>query len=326
MSPMTPLHRWLAKWGLPYWFTKLSLNLGLKVLSFLIAVLLWFIVLGSRNVEVTKEVALEIQTPSDLVVVNELPDKVAFRISGPKAFLRNILNRRDNPIRVNLQNAKPGRTTYRFFTDNIQVPLGVKVLFINPAAISVQLEEMKLKEVPVRLVTVGHPLPGHIINSIELETDTVTLKGGSSELSQVSEVLTTPFDLGLLHDSGEREISLDLSQHSRLRLEGPFPRIKYSVTVTQQSLRVRNLKIKVLTQRKHKVLTKDASIFFNGPTNVIQSLMKRLQQDHIVLEIDLNSEGDGVFEVEAKAAFPKRIEPLLKELKVTLPKVKVVLY
>ena len=80
---------------------KVSQNMSLKLLSFLIACVLWFAVLGSRNVEVTKEIPVEIITSPDLMVANDVPDKVVFRMSGPKAFLRNILNRKEEPIRVN---------------------------------------------------------------------------------------------------------------------------------------------------------------------------------------------------------------------------------
>ena len=42
--------------------------------------------MGSRKVDVTKEVPLELITPPDLMPSNEIPDKIAFRLSGPKAF------------------------------------------------------------------------------------------------------------------------------------------------------------------------------------------------------------------------------------------------
>src|SRR5262245_15471930 len=113
-------------------------NLGLKLVSVIMGVVLWFVVLGSRNVEVTKEVPVELITPSDLVPSNEIPDKISFRLVGPKAFLRAVLDRKEDPIRVNLGGARPGLVTYRFFSDNIQLPIGVKVLSINPTAILIK--------------------------------------------------------------------------------------------------------------------------------------------------------------------------------------------
>src|SRR5580658_4148228 len=120
-------------------WASLTQNIGTKLISIAIAVVLWIVVLGSRNVEVTKEIPLEVITSSDVVPANDIPDKIAFRMSGPKAFLRAILDRREDPIRVNLSGAKPGLVTYRFFSDNIRVPIGVKVLSINPTSVLIKL-------------------------------------------------------------------------------------------------------------------------------------------------------------------------------------------
>src|SRR5687768_2293795 len=84
----------------------LTSNLGTKLISVAIAVVLWMIGLGSRNVEATKEIPLEVITPSELVPANDVPERIAFRLSGPKAFLRTVLDRKDEPIRVNLSGAK----------------------------------------------------------------------------------------------------------------------------------------------------------------------------------------------------------------------------
>ena len=82
---------------------------------------------------------------------NEVTDKVAFKLSGPKAFLRAILDRPEDPIQVNLSTARAGQITYRFFADNIHLPIGVRVLQVSPASMVVKLEPQRTKEVPVRL-------------------------------------------------------------------------------------------------------------------------------------------------------------------------------
>ena len=69
-------------WGI------LSSNLGTKLISVAIAIVLWVIVLGSRNVEVTKEIPLEVITPADIVPANDIPDHIAFRLSGPMIFVK----------------------------------------------------------------------------------------------------------------------------------------------------------------------------------------------------------------------------------------------
>src|SRR6185295_11736789 len=122
------------------------------------------------------EIPLEVITPADIVPSNEIPDRIAFRLSGPKAFLRAVLDRREEPIRVNLAGAKPGLVTYRFFSDNIRVPIGVKVLSINPTAILIKLESLKHRDVPVRVETRGAPPEGYRVSGVSVKPEVVRIK------------------------------------------------------------------------------------------------------------------------------------------------------
>jgi YbbR domain-containing protein len=70
-------------------------NWPLKIASFLIAVMLWAAVLGSRYVEDILEVPVEIITAPEMIVANEVPARIAFKISGPQAFLKTIKGRAD---------------------------------------------------------------------------------------------------------------------------------------------------------------------------------------------------------------------------------------
>src|SRR4051794_35816950 len=189
-----------------------SVNVGTKAISIVIAFVLWAIVLGSRNVEVTKEIPVEVITPADIVPANEIPDRIAFRLSGPKAFLRGILDRREDPIRVNLSGAKPALVTYRFFSDNIRVPIGVKVLSINPTAILLKLEYLKRKDVPVRVELRGSPPEGYRISKAEIKPEVVRIKGAESRVDAITEISTTPIDISNLKKTLDREVPLDLAR------------------------------------------------------------------------------------------------------------------
>src|SRR5262249_6086747 len=152
-------------------------------------------------------------TPSDLVVSNDLPDKVAFRLSGPKAFLRSVLDRREEPVRVNLAGAKPGLVTYRFFSDNIRVPIGVKVLHINPPAILIKLEPVKHKEVPVRAELQGIAPEGYKLGQVKVHPETVKIKGAESRVDSIAELKTTPVDVSEIRQTTEKEAAFDLARY-----------------------------------------------------------------------------------------------------------------
>jgi YbbR domain-containing protein len=207
-------------------------NFATKLVSFLIALVLWGVVLGSRNVEVTKEVALQVISSPDVVPANDLPEKVGFRLSGPKAFLRAILDRPDEPIKVNLTGTKPGMVTYRFFSDNIRVPIGVKVLSINPTAILIKLESVKTKEIPVHIEQRGSVAEGYQVTQIEVSPKTLLLKGAESKLESLPEAFIQSIELASSKNSIEKQVAFDAQKYG-VFIDGPTPKVK---VVIEQSL------------------------------------------------------------------------------------------
>jgi hypothetical protein len=63
-------------------------NLGLKALAVMIAATLWVVVFGTKTIEITKEVPFEISASDDQSVEEAVPEKITFRLSGPKAFFK----------------------------------------------------------------------------------------------------------------------------------------------------------------------------------------------------------------------------------------------
>lgn len=297
---------------------KYFANASLKVVSLIIAVVLWFVVLGSRNAEVTKEIPIEIITPTDLVVANDVPDKVAFRLSGPKAFLRNILNRKEEPIRVNLSIGKPGLVTYRFYGENLQVPIGVKVLAINPTAIIVKLEYIKRKDVPVKLLTEGEVPAGYKMTRMELITPTVRLRGAESRIDQVAEAPSVPVNLGHVHESSEREIALDLSKLPNVLLDGDLPKVRFEVVQSTANFKIRNADIKVLTNRRFSVDPKEVVLYVRCSPEEL----RQLDRSKVYAVADLRNKGAGAYEPSIAVHLPSNI----KLIKVLPAKVKVVLH
>ena len=238
------------------WFENLwrmlVANPWTKLISVMIAIVLWGVVLGSRNVEVTKEIPLEIITPPDVVPANDIPDRIAFRLSGPKAFLRSILDRREDPIRVNLSGAKPALVTYRFFSDNIRVPIGVKVLSINPTAILIKLEYLKRREVPVRVELSGTPAEGYRVVRAEVQPERVRIKGAESRVDSVTEIATTPIDISNLKKPIEKEVPIDLTRYN-VQLEGALPKAIIDVEPIAANFRIKNVDIRVISSYKVRV-------------------------------------------------------------------------
>ena len=275
-------------------------NIGTKLIS--IIIVLWFVVLGSRNVEVTKEVPLEIITSSEIVPSNDIPEKIAFRLSGPKAFLRAVLDRREDPIRVNLAGSKPGLVTYRFFSDNIRVPIGVKVLSINPTAILVKLEHVKRRDVPVKLELRGMIPEGFRVLRTEVKPQVVRIKGPESRVDSITEIATIPLDISGIRQNTDREVSLDISRYG-LQMEGALPHAVILVEPESANFRIKNVEVRVLTNHKSTLSDKTVTVFVRAA----QDDLKRLDRKHVYATVDLRGKPKGRYSETVKITLPENI-------------------
>lgn len=283
-------------------WTAVATNFGTKLVSIVIALMLWVIVLGSRSVEATKEVPLEIITSADVIPSNEIPDRIAFRLSGPKAFLRAILDRREEPIRVNLSGAKPGLVTYRFFSDNIRVPIGVKVLSINPTAILIKLEYLKRRDVPVKPILRGSPPEGYRISNTIVRPEFVRIKGAESRVDAVSEVPTVPIDVSSLQQSIERDVALDLNR-TNIQLESPIPKIQIDVDPVSANFKIKNVDVRVISTYKIKLEEKSVTVLVRADSEDL----KMLNRNQVYAVVDMTGKEKGKYLEAVKITLPPHI-------------------
>ncbi len=285
-------------------FSLFSGNTGAKVVSVIVAVVLWIVVLGSRAVEVAKEIPIAITTPNDLVVSNDVPDKVVFRLSGPKAFLRAILDRPEDPIRVNLSGAKAGLVTYRFFADNIRLPIGVRVLQVNPSSMIVKLEPQKTKDVPVRLETRGSLPEGYVLKRAEITPKTIKIRGPESRIEGITDATTTPIDLSQIRTNLEAEAQFDLTRLG-VQIRGPAPRISIEVAAVQANykIRIRSSDIRVESSHKARVDEPAIVVYVRMDPEEIQ----KLDPSQVGVSIDLKGKTKGRYTSRLNVTLPPNI-------------------
>jgi len=278
-------------------------NFGTKLVSIIIAFVLWGIVLGSRNVEVTKEIPLEVVTAPNVVPANEIPDKISFRLSGPKAFLRSILDRREDPIRVDLSGGKPALVTYRFFSDNIHLPIGVKVLSINPTAILIKLEYLKHKDIPVRVEVRGGPAEGYRVVKTEVKPEVVQISGAESRVDSISEISTVPIDISGLKKTIEKEIPIDFARYN-VHLDSQFPRVRVEIEPLAANFRIKNVDIHVLSSYKVKLVEKTVTVLVRASAQDIQNL----DRTQVFGVVDMSGKGRGRYREPVKVTLPRNID------------------
>jgi YbbR domain-containing protein len=286
---------------MPLW-SLIRYQFALKMLSGLVAITLWVVVFGSRTIEISKEVPFEAVVGEDQILVDPVPEKITFRLAGPKAFLRSINNRIDDPIRANVKDLKAGSFTHRIFSDSIKLPLGVKVLSISPNVIQLRVEEMKRKSVAVSVETVGSLPDGLRTMRLELLPTTIRIKGPKNRVQMISSLSTVPIDLSALHETTVVPIAFDFKSMG-IDPDSPLPELNIEVQGKGAVFKVKHIPLKV--RSTGKAVTDDEEV-----TLIVRSESSepvKVEAEEVSASIDVRDMPSGEYLRWIKVQLPERM-------------------
>jgi hypothetical protein len=123
-------------------------HVGLKVVSILLAVLLWVLVSGEQTVERALRVPLEFTNlPQQLELVGEPPAVVDVRLRGSSGTMSRIAAGELAAV-LDVRSARAGQRLFHLTTGDVRAPFGVEVVQVAPASVPLTFEESLAKTVP----------------------------------------------------------------------------------------------------------------------------------------------------------------------------------
>jgi len=160
-------------------------NLGVKVISFLFAILFWLFVMnegtpGTLIPEQTLTIPLVASgLPQNMVVMTQLP-LVRVRLQG----INPSANIKDMYAQVDLSGGALGERSYDI---KVITPVGM-VVDVQPANIKLRLDTVQEKTVSVEGVVSGTPAEGYQLGTTFVKPSAVNVRGPSSILSTLTKV------------------------------------------------------------------------------------------------------------------------------------------
>jgi YbbR domain-containing protein len=180
-----------------------------KLLALLLAVLLWFLVVGEERAEVGLTIPLElVNIPRNLVVVNNITQGIDIRVNGPRSLVRS-LTARSLSKSLDLSNARSGTITFPISAEGIKLPRGVTITRIHPPQVVVVLQKLGQKKVAVQARLTGKLPPGFEIVSVRTKPEELEVAGPEEVMGGVETLFTKPIDLGGLRTDLVQEIGVD---------------------------------------------------------------------------------------------------------------------
>jgi YbbR domain-containing protein len=169
-------------------------NLGLKVLSLVLATGLWLAVTREPVAEVERAIPIEFYNiPTNQEISSERIPEVQVRVRGPVRLVRN-LQPSDLHAVIDLAHAQIGDRTIDLTAHNVRAPRDLTVVQIVPAQFRLDLDQRATREVEVRPRVTGNFAQGFRIASVKAEPSQVTISGPKQHVDAVEAAITDLID------------------------------------------------------------------------------------------------------------------------------------
>lgn len=180
-----------------------------KLFSLLIAIGLWFAMVGDQERATTLNVPVELKgIPADFEISSNAPERVTLEVQGPGSKVRDLSESRVSVILDLSSVVEPGQRTFTVDQSNVFLPSGVRLNRAVPAQIRMRFEQRVSKEVPVRVNLAAPPPPGYRVVSETVTPQMVRIEGPETRVRGVTEAETDPVDISNV--VGEKEFRVSL--------------------------------------------------------------------------------------------------------------------
>ncbi len=207
-----------------------SRNIGLRVISLIIAAGLWlFVNAGQRNAVETLDVPIDYsKLPAGLVVVNSPPSFVKIEVTGPRTLL-SLLDPERLAVKLNLSGIGSGEASFKISPGMFPMPRQTTVTNVSPPEVVLDVDRIVQRDVPVHVDLQGPVGNGYEIVGSSTIPPMVMAIGPSRFVGPLRQINTLTLDV--------RGASADVDR--RVNLESPGPAIALGTTTVDAKVAVK---------------------------------------------------------------------------------------
>jgi YbbR domain-containing protein len=201
------------------WITH---NWHLKIVSLILAAMLWMAVANQTSSEVGLEVPLEYRNiPAQLEIVGDTTNTVQVRLRGASNLIKDI-TAKDVSTTIDLGKMGRGERVVPLSPQNVQAPFGAEVIRVNPSSVRFSLERTVTKTISVEAAMTGQLPDAYEVGKVSLEPATVEIEGPESRVNPLSSIATVGIRLDRKQSDIEQTVDLNVPD-PQIRLPHPTP-------------------------------------------------------------------------------------------------------
>jgi YbbR domain-containing protein len=205
-------------------------NWELKLLSLLLAFVLWLSLIPEEKTLSEKTLTIPLETlniPADIELVEKPDPTVDVTIRAPNRMINGI-SAANVFAKLNLSTASVFQQEYPLNETMISIPPGAEVIRISPTKVKLKLERTQEAMLDIVPTIIGQAKEGYGISKIEITPPRVLVKGPESKIQEKDKVSTSPINISELTTSTEVEADLILPK-PELRLASPPARVRVRI-------------------------------------------------------------------------------------------------
>ncbi len=186
-------------------------NIGLKMAALGLGTLLWLTFSG-HQIERRIYVPLSFSNlPPQLQLTGDQLDTVSVYVRGDENVVAS-LREGDIHVVVNLAGAEKGSNLVPLQAEQVVAPPGLQVAMIDPDTVTVTLEKVVRRSVPVRPSIDGQPPDGFRLTGVLVTPPTVTVEGPESQAGEALAAVTESISIANRTTSFEEVVGVGLTQ------------------------------------------------------------------------------------------------------------------
>lgn len=288
---------------------RLFNNLDIKIVSVLIALLLWAFVITDKDYESsvpTSVLAWGIR--SGLILVEDLPAEIQVRLKAKGRDLIRMRFKRYHPLlKLDLSGFSVGKTSFFPHPEEVEIPANIPakpIRILSSRPLSVVLDTLWEKRVRVSPALEGEPVDGFTLSGQPASNPVwVILKGPKQFLLRLETISTRPVNVEGKESSFAEKVGLD---RSTMRLVQTIPE-SVTVSVSMESMAEKvfpNIPLRVIDEKHCPGTILDPAIIkllVQGRARDVSQLRDR----NIIATVEVTDLPSGMHWIPAQIELPK---------------------
>ena len=252
-------------------------NPGLKLVSLLVAVLVWLWASSQIYNRTTRIVPVTLSLAKGMVVKRISPARVQVVLEVPRELgrIKEIDSREFKIVHDLRENRQEGRVVFNLSARDVQVPSRIRVVSVTPSRITAEVDRLVERVLPVKAVLRGRPRAGYRVSSQTIIPPEVSVPGPKSLLGKLQFIRTRPIYVSGRSNSFDTKAALEpVGSYS----PAPLEPVEVIVVINPelQGSRLKDIPIAVLKVKRQteqiNIIPARVTLYLKGPRAIMDSL------------------------------------------------------